>query len=351
MKDPRDRAIENDAIDIGALLRGRPLRLDEICARTGLTAAAAKDAIASAIESGVSISRSGRYYLLSARNAPPAFMGGDLPVLVSDKDGRYRFGACGDAHLCSKYSRLDVLHELYDIYAEEGLKTVYNTGNWIDGEASFNVHDLLVRGMDEQLAYLAEHYPQRKGITTYAVSGDDHEGWYAQKFGVDIGRRAQQTMRDAGRKDWVNLGYMEAHIRLRHAKSGKESILAVVHPGGGSAYAISYTIQKLLESLEGGEKPAVALYGHYHKLMFANIRNVWAIQTGTTKDQDPFMRKKRLAAHVGGCTVELRQDAATGAITRCKVELLRWFNRGFYNGRWSHAGAVTLTERALGGED
>ncbi|MDI3259449.1 MAG: hypothetical protein QJR02_07110 [Sinobacteraceae bacterium] len=350
-RDAREAALDADSLDLGALLRKQPLTLEQICARTGLRERDALRAIRAAQRAGVSITLIDRHYALALKDAPPAFVAGDLPVLKSDRNGVYRFGACGDNHLGSKYARLDVLNELYDIYAKEGIKTVYNTGNWIDGEASFNVHDLLVRGMEEQLDYLAEHYPRREGIVTHAVAGDDHEGWYAQKFGVDIGLRAEQTMRAAGRSDWRNLGYMEAHIRLRHARTGAESILAVVHPGGGSAYALSYTVQKIVESLEGGEKPAVGLYGHYHKLMVANIRNVWTIQTGTTQDQTPFMRKKRLAAHVGGCIVELRQDADTGAIVRCKVEMLRWFNRGFYNDRWSHARMPHPAGRALGIDD
>jgi hypothetical protein len=78
---------------------------------------------------------------------------------------------------------------------------------------------------------------------------------------------------------------------LRNANSGKATTMAVCHPGGGSAYALSYSIQKIIESLEGGEKPAVGLYGHYHKLWAGNIRNVWCVQTGCQEDQTPFMRK------------------------------------------------------------
>jgi hypothetical protein len=250
-------------------------------------------------------------------------------------------------HNCSKYARLDVLESLYDIYAAEGVDRVFNTGNWIDGEARFNTHDLLIHGMDAQLRYLAKNYPQRAGIHTYAVAGDDHEGWYAQKMGIDIGRRAEATMREQGRIDWHNLGYMEAHIRLVHADSGKSAILAVVHPGGGSSYALSYSIQKIIESLDGGEKPAVGLYGHYHKLWAGNIRNVWCVQTGTTEDQTPFMRKKKLEAHVGGTLIKLTQDPRTGAITRCQPEMMRYFNRGFYNNRWNHGDDVTHALRSV----
>lgn len=329
-----------------ATLRKGPVTLDEISSHLGCSKGQALDAIEDLKGAGNHVALLGEKYAISA--APePAFMRTDeLPVYHSRPDGTYLFGACGDNHLGSKYARLDVLNSLYDRYAEEGVDRVFNTGNWIDGEATFNQHDLLVHGMDNQLRYLAQNYPQRKGITTHAVAGDDHEGWYAQKMGIDIGMRAQHTMRDAGRKDWVNLGYMEAHIRLRHSGTGKESILAVVHPGGGSSYALSYAIQKIIESLDGGEKPAVGLYGHYHKLWSGNIRNVWCVQTGTTEDQTPFMRKKKLESHVGGTLIELRQDPETGAIVEMGCRLLRYFNKGFYNNRWNHGGDVQHAVRA-----
>ena len=278
---------------------------------------------------------------------PPAFTAGPMIEYVSRPDNTFLFGAVGDQHLGSKYERLDVLEDLYDRFEARGVDRVFNTGNWIDGEARFNKHDLRVHGMEGQVRHLARVYPRRHGIVTYAVAGDDHEGWYAQREGVDIGRYAERAFRDAGRDDWVNLGYMEAHVRLVNANTGKASIMSVVHPGGGSAYALSYSIQKIIESLDGGEKPAVGLYGHYHKLWAGNIRNVWCVQTGCAQDQTPFMRKKRLEAHVGGTLIRLEQDPRTGAIIAMTPQIIRYFNRGYYNDRWSHSGDVVLPDRGV----
>ncbi len=168
----------------------------------------------------------------------------------------------------------------------------------------------------------------------------------SQREGVDIGRYAQRVMEDAGRDDWVDVGYMEAHFVLRNANTGASAVMALVHPGGGSAYAISYSIQKIIEVLDGGEKPAVGVYGHYHKLWAGNIRNVWCLQSGCTQDATPFMRKKKLAAHVGGAIMDLEQDPDTGAIIGFTPKMLRYFVRGYYENRWSHHGPVNLPERA-----
>ncbi|HCZ47999.1 MAG TPA: hypothetical protein DCZ11_03220 [Gammaproteobacteria bacterium] len=145
----------------------------------------------------------------------------------------------------------------------------------------------------------------------------------------------------------VDLGYMEADLALQHFQSGAVTRLRVAHPGGGSAYAHSYAPQKYMESLSSGEKPAVVLLGHWHKLSCNNIRGSWVIQTGCAQDQTPWARQRRLDYHVGGGICRLVQDPDSGAILSCTVELIQFFNREFYGtGRWSPHGEVTPAERA-----
>jgi hypothetical protein len=263
-------------------------------------------------------------------------------IFKSDQHGCYTFGFIADNHLCSRYERLDILERLYDIFELEGITTVLNGGNWIDGEARFNVHDLHKHGLDNQLEYLVQHYPRRTGIKTFAVYGDDHEGWYAKREGIDIGDRAEQLMRKSGRQDWVNLGFLESYIQLEHSESGNVDYLLLMHPGGGTAYAISYTPQKIVESFTGGEKPGALLIGHYHKISYNIIREVHVIQMGCTQDQTPFMRKKKIPAHLGGGIVKFRQDPESGILFGCAVEFFKFQNKGFYNNRWTHSGRAML---------
>lgn len=193
-------------------------------------------------------------------------------------DDWVRFGFITDTHLASKYSRLDVLNAIYDVYEKEGITTVYHGGNWIDGDARFNKYDVHCIGFEAQLEYFLKHYPQRKGMTTHIVSGDDHEGWYVQREQINVGRVMQERAASIGRDDIKDLGYMERDLEFRRG-SGK-SIIRIIHAGGGSAYAISYTSQKYVESLQGGEKPAMVLIGHFHKFDWSYPREVHTIQGG-----------------------------------------------------------------------
>lgn len=327
-------------------MRKGPATLDELAGAAAITRGQALDALDEIAKStSHNLQHAGDRWSIE-RFQTPAFAS-DAPSFqyISRPDNTFLFGVTSDNHLGSKYERLDALTDTYDRFAAAGVDRVFNSGNWIEGEARFNRTEIHKHGMDEQIRYMVDVYPKRAGLVTYAVTGDDHEGWYAQREGIDIGRHAEQMMRQAGREDWVNLGYMEAHVELVNANTGKSTMLAVVHPGGGSAYADSYVVQKIIESLDRGEKPAVALYGHYHKCLSGEYRNVWWVLVPSTKDQDIFMRKKRIRSVVGGGIIGLEQDPATGAIIGMTPKLWRYFNKGYANQRWSHAGQVTLPER------
>lgn len=323
-----------------------PKTLDELAAKCAATQGQILDGLLALKARGLNVQQFGERW--SLERAPEIGSTAPTGAYISRPNGKYRFGWLGDTHLCSKYERLDVLKDIYRRFAEADIDRIFHAGNWIDGEARFNKYDLNVHGMDAQIRYLRDNYPVApNGLVTYSIAGDDHEGWYCQREGVDIGKYAESEMRAGGRTDWKNLGYMEAFIPLQHATSGKTTQLHLVHPGGGSAYATSYTVQKLVESYSGGSKPAVLLAGHYHKLEYLCTRNVHCIQTGCTQDQTPFARKKRLHYAIGGGWCELEQDADSGAIVGCTVATWNYFDRGFYQDRWSLSGPVNLPDRGV----
>lgn len=266
---------------------------------------------------------------------------GDLPEQESTRiDVRkffgkeIAFGLTADNHLCSRYARPDVLNALFDLWEAEGITTVYQLGNMIDGEARFNKYDIVAYGVEAQLNYFIEHWPKRENMTTYFITGDDHEGWYVQREGINIGKRLEDTAKRAGREDLVFLGHMEHDIILQ-ADHGKAT-MRLIHAGGGSSYATSYAPQKIIESYSGGEKPNILLIGHYHKAEFGYHRGVFAIQAGATQDQTPFMRKKKIQSHLGGWTVRFQQ-AGDGTIHCFNQTWHPFFDREYYdNSTWRY---------------
>lgn len=242
----------------------------------------------------------------------------------------FKFGAIADTHLGSKYERMDVLNALYDIFQKEGVKVVLHGGNYVDGEFRFNKYETHTRGFDEMIDYFIKEYPKRKGIITYFIDGDDHEGWWTQKQGLETGRVIEDRARLAGRDDLVYLGYQEADLILK-AEKGK-SLMRIIHGGGGTAYADSYATQKIAESYEPGEKPHILLVGHYHKNVYHTPRGIHVLQLGCTQGQTRFMRKNKLRACLGGYTVTINQ-APTGEINAFTPKWHQFWSPRFYKSK------------------
>lgn len=238
-----------------------------------------------------------------------------------------RVGLVGDSHLGSTYARLDALNLQYDLFAKEGIANVLHAGNIVDGHIPrINGGDLLAHSIDDQVLFCIDNYPKRKGITTHFITGDDHEGWW-QKEGFNFGRYLMHTAKQEGRNDLNYLGHVEADVVLQSPRG--KVMLKIQHPGGGSCYAKSYTSQKIVETLEGGEKPHFLVLGHYHVSSYIVERNVHVISLPGFQDQTIFARKKRLRMEVGGSILQFHMTEA-GTPSRVSVEFNMFYNRGFY---------------------
>lgn len=256
----------------------------------------------------------------------PSFGRISIPATKSDW---LKVGLIGDTHLCCEEERLDALHAYYDTCAEEGVTSVFHAGNIVDGYIQkINGQSVKDATIDGQVQYVIDNYPVRKGITTYFVTGDDHEGWWMQTSGINFGKYLEMAARAQGRTDLVYMGHVEADVELKTA--GGSAIMKVAHPGGGTSYARSYTSQKIVESFQGGEKPHILVLGHYHVFNYINERNVHVVQLPGFQDQTIFARKKRLRMEIGGVIAEIRQNKADGSILDFKVWPKMYFDRAYY---------------------
>jgi predicted phosphodiesterase len=224
-----------------------------------------------------------------------------------------RFGAVADTHLCNKWQQKTFLSDLYDRFKREGIKTIYHAGDLTDGyykNRPAHIYELHKVGADEQADYVIENYPKREGIITKFISGN-HDHTHIINGGADICKRIGKE-----RADMEYLGQSNARVKLT-----PNCVLELNHPLDGSAYALSYSIQKYIESYSGGEKPNILLNGHHHKAMYVFYRNVHGFECGTCEDQTPWMKGKRLAAHMGGWIIEAHVDD-DGTIKKCIGEFM-----------------------------
>src|SRR5690606_22671290 len=82
----------------------------------------------------------------------------------------------------------------------------------------------------------------------------------------------------------------------------------LLHPLDGSSYAVSYSGQKYLDSLSGGDKPNILFVGHHHKAMYFNYRNVHYFEVPSMTQQSSWMKRKRLANESGAWFVKIKVD-------------------------------------------
>ena len=243
-------------------------------------------------------------------------------------EGEYhRYGVISDTHLANRNARVDVLGAVYDVCEVEGIKIVLHLGNLVDGDFKWNRSELLAHGVEGQLVYAAENYPKREGIETHFITANCHEGWWARDIGLDIGRHMHNTFRDLGRNDMQWLGHVETDLSLH--PENKRAVLRLFHPGGGSAYATSYPLQKHVEAWQGGEKPQIALFGHYHKYGAFYPREVYSFMPGAPCDQTLFMRMRKLPAEVGGCLLEIKMTPA-GGLGKVSHTFFPFYDKGYY---------------------
>ncbi len=249
------------------------------------------------------------------------------------KGKTYRFGLISDTHICSTYADLESLSQAYEIFKEQEIKAVYHAGNIAEGQDCFPGQNnyLTCWGAHNQASEVATALPKIEGITTYFLgSSTCHEGHFYKtdglEFGALVGKKRGVDNGETGlREDLVYLGLDEADIVLSGSKG--QAIMRLQHPGGGTAYAISYRPQKIVESLSGGEKPDILVLGHFHKMLYSAIRNIHVFLAGTLQFQTPFMFKHAIEAHRGFWIIEATVEA-DGSVTRLKQEAFR-----FYKGR------------------
>lgn len=232
-----------------------------------------------------------------------------------DGESLIRFGLMGDTQLNSKYTQITYLHELYDLYEREGIKDVYHTGDIDEGEEMRPGHkyECYTQGADDHIAEIVRVYPRREGINTQFIIGN-HDASFIKHAGLDIGTLISQK-----RDDMKYLGPDNAVIELT-----PNCKLELSHPGKGSAYAISYTVQKIIEAMSSGCKPNILAVGHFHKTEYLFYRNIHAFQTGTLQAQTPWMKRQSLSAHMGGWIIEAYVND-DGGINRIKQEFIPFY--------------------------
>lgn len=220
---------------------------------------------------------------------------------ISIRGNKFKFGIVSDTHYGSKNAQITYLHQFYDVCQKEGCETIFHAGDLSEGSGKhyrgqqFEMH---INGADNLKKFIVEHYPKYKGKTRVVAGWHDLDLW--TEAGYDLLKEVE-----AERPDIQYLGQSTATYDFH----GRQ--FEIMHPSGGTAYALSYKVQKLVEGFSSENKPHILIVGHFHKAEFIpSLRNVFVFQAGCFQSQTPFAKRKNLLFQCGGWIVEmgLRQD-------------------------------------------
>jgi UDP-2,3-diacylglucosamine pyrophosphatase LpxH len=244
-------------------------------------------------------------------------------IPVKTEANSLRFGAIGDTQIGSLYQRLDALKAFYERCWNEGIQTIFHTGDVLAGWRVYKGQEFELhpkgRSWAEQRQMFADAVPFHDRLSTIFITGN-HDASFKNLTGMVPGEELQRT-----RQDWKFIGE-DVGTTVLKTQDGQRFTVQLLHPGGGTAYAISYHVQKTIDAMAGGAKPDLLCIGHYHKAEFLPAyRNVAALQTGTFEDQSPFMVRRSIAAHVGGWIVTVSLNDRKYLTRRIQTEWIGFF--------------------------
>jgi hypothetical protein len=210
-----------------------------------------------------------------------------------------KIGVVSDLHMGHNKYRPDILKDAIHNFEKSKIDFVCIPGDICEGMSGRDGHiyELTHTGASQQLDYATEQLSQIQHPIYAITASHSHDGWFMNKgdMGLDVGVELERRI-----PNFTYLGCDDATLNLQTGIK-----INMIHPGGGTAYALSYKLQKHINSLSGGEKPNVLLQGHYHKAIYMLYRNVHAFESGCLEDQTKFMKKIGTPAMTGYWIIDI----------------------------------------------
>ena len=222
-----------------------------------------------------------------------------------------------DTHYASKWDVPEVVEEVYEYAYKNDIKTVLHAGDITDGyykNRGNHVHELRAIGATEQADYVIDTHPKQDGILTYFIAGN-HDFTHIKNGGTEVGKLIAKE-----RADMIYLGQDIADLKINN------TIIRMVHPTGGRAYALSYKTQKYVEAIPGGEKPHIYCHGHWHDAFFMLYRNIYCYSVPGLQAPTPYTVSKGIAGPMGYWNIEFESDKE-GNIIYNKNELKQYHHK------------------------
>lgn len=211
------------------------------------------------------------------------------------------FAVVSDTHFGSIHAKIEELTDFYKIASDTyGIRTFLHCGDIVAGINMYRgqENELTAWGADKQVELCVSKYPKIKGCTTHFITGN-HDLCYLSNSGKDIGVDIANK-----RDDMLYLGQYEAQLHINDLVK-----VEIAHPDITPAYAMSYSLQKMVQSYSGGLKPHVLLCGHLHQSIFLpDLRNMSSYLVGCFEGPSLWLKRKKLEPSIGAWIITVGVD-------------------------------------------
>ena len=316
--EPAPESTADPHLEVVRVVQGGASTLEAVCDRLRCPPSEARTRVLEARAAG---------YDLSLTDTTIAFQAADEPAEVhaverapaTEKDPVF-FAAISDTHFGAAEMAGGQFQEFVEEAHSRGVRHVLHAGDIFEGTYHRgHQYEVAEVGFERQCAAGLSVLPELPGLHYYLITGNHDWNCYHKAVGMDPGRAFEARARQAGREDVHHLGHQQGRVQLGDVR------IELAHPSGGSAYAKSYPVQKWIERYEGGDKPHILIFGHYHSYMVIENRNVCAIMPGCWKFQGTFEQSKGLQPAVGGALIWAWRDEVG---MRFRHEWRRWWPTG-----------------------
>ena len=308
----------DDVARLVRLCRGRPQTLGQLCDALDMPPRRVRELAEQAKSQGYSVDVAGD--VLAWRN-PVDTSEPDVPTVnVAQSTGkRFLLGCASDFHFGSKYCMREQLADYCDKLYRAGARTVLMAGDMLDGCYRHGMWELSHHGWDEQAQDCLESLPRLPGLTYYFIDGNHDLTTWAQTGAVS-GARLQDFFRQNGRNDLHYLGASEGNVSLALEGVRRPVRAQAWHPKPGKSYALSYQIQKRIESYAPGTKPDILVCGHWHTAVYVVTRGIHALAAGCFQSpESAFARSLAGGVSCGGWMLSL-ECTETGTLRHVSAE-------------------------------
>ncbi len=241
----------------------------------------------------------------------PLHMPKAAPVRQEIKGDKWKVGVVSDLHIGSSVYRPYELETFIQYAKDSGVETFLLPGDIIDGARVYpgQEYEQNIPGIDAQISYFENTFPAiKKG---YFIVGN-HEYSAFKSVGKNVGLDICRN-----RTEFQYIGCMEGRIAIN------DVIFELYHPTGSGAYALSYKLQKRIESYVPGDKPRILLMGHYHQSLNTTVRNVTGYLCGSFQGPSTFSRALNLPNVTGGWILEITSH--DGHVETIKSEFVSFY--------------------------